>query len=99
MIVIYAHFLLQNEANDAKVNVPTEAPTPTAEWYVVRTKASQGHSAVLGTMGPHKRALSIILIKSGSASHSVLRVCLPDLRGGVPQDRKCPTEVKVTLKA
>lgn len=68
------YFSLQNEANDTKVNVPTETPTPTAEWYVVRTEASQGHCTVLGTMGLQKQALLIILITAqDQALHSVLR--------------------------
>lgn len=92
--VISPHFSLQNEANDTKVNVPTEAPTPTAEWYVVRTEASQGHCTVPRNNGPpladafnhsyHAAALS--------APHLVLcRVCLTS--GGHP------TGQKVTLKA
>lgn len=51
VMVICAHFFSQNEANDTKVNVPTEAPTPTAEWYVVHTEAPQGHCTVPGTTG------------------------------------------------
>lgn len=79
-------FLLQSETNDAKVNLPTEAPTPTAEWYVVCVSVcvyampllgSQGHRTVLETMGQDKRALLIILIKSISVLRSDLcSVCV-----------------------